>query len=180
MSDPVSEDTENLRVRPATELDAERLLSWRNDPETRAASRSTAEVSPEEHREWLDGVLDDPDRQLLIAEIGSRPVGQVRFDRTRGYRFEISVSLESGLRGRGLGGELIETGCEWLWRRTNATEVEALVRGGNESSLRAFAAVGFRPSGDGGEGFVRLVCPRPEPWAPWDRRRRELAARLTR
>lgn len=155
-----------LRLRQATDADREQLLEWRNEPATRDASRSTELVTPEEHSRWLAGVLADPDRHLLIAELDHRPAGQVRFDRLHAYDYEISVSLDPERRGRQLAAPLIEAGCEWLWTKTNAASVEAGVRVGNERSARAFLAAGFRPLPGEEGGFRRLRLERPEPWAP--------------
>jgi RimJ/RimL family protein N-acetyltransferase len=155
-----------LVLREATPADADRLLEWRNDPATRAASGSTAAVIPDEHRAWLDQLLNDPDRHLWIAELDGRPAGQARFDRVRGYVYEISVSVDSELRGRRIGADLIAAGCELLFQRTNATVVVARVKTRNEASMRAFTAAGFHAVGEDG-GFVRLTAARPDEWAPW-------------
>ena len=168
-----------MRLRAADAGDRDRLLEWRNDPATREASRQTAAVEAGEHEAWLEAVLADADRHLLIAEDGGDPVGQIRFDRDRAYRYEISVGLAPAARGRGLGSDLIEMGCAWLWRSTNATDVEAWVRADNAPSERAFAAAGFRATGDERQGFRLHVLARPEPWAPWSPRLAELEARLS-
>lgn len=157
-----------LVLRAATETDADLLRDWRNEPATRAASRSTGEVTTDEHRSWLQSVLADPDRLLWVAELGARPAGQVRFDRIRGYVYEISVSIDPAMRGGGLGSELIARGCEALYARTNATSVVARVRPENEASLRAFAANGFAPVTEE-QGFAVLAMARPDEWAPWPR-----------
>ena len=84
-----------LRARAATDGDAERLLAWRNDPVTRAASVEPGEVTAEAHRAWLAESLASRDRLLLVVEAAATPVATVRWDR-----------LESRLAGgrRGLGG----------------------------------------------------------------------------
>lgn len=155
-----------LTLRGATEGDRDRLLAWRNDPDTRAASRHTEVVLAEAHSAWLQGVLADPDRQLLIAELDGVAVGQVRFDRVRGYRHEISASLDPAARGKGIGALLIAGACEWLWLATNASVVVAFVRDDNDASSRAFEWAGFRPVEAVEDGFVTLELVRPEPFAP--------------
>ena len=42
-----------LDLREATIQDADLLLEWRNDPETRNASHNTGEVQREDHISWL-------------------------------------------------------------------------------------------------------------------------------
>ncbi|MBW6487332.1 MAG: hypothetical protein K0B01_14400 [Syntrophobacterales bacterium] len=71
---------ETITLRPATIQDADMLLDWRNDPETRKASHSTSEVVTEEHIAWLTKTLGNANRRLLVAEEDGAPVGTVRAD----------------------------------------------------------------------------------------------------
>lgn len=152
-----------LRLRPATSADSDRLLAWRNDPDARAASRSTDPVGAEDHERWLAAVLADPGRDLLIVERGGDPVGQLRFDALGDDAFEISVALAPDVRGAGDGTRAIAAGLTWLWRvRPAARRVVAAVREDNDASLRAFARAGFRDGGTTAEpGFRRFAAERP-------------------
>lgn len=147
-----------MSLRPASEADAERLREWRNDPETRAASRNTGEVGAAEHAAWLAGVLNDPDRQLLICELSGELVGQVRFDRIDQQRYEISVALAPAARGQGLSSPLISLGIKQLRESSPGAEIEAHVREENARSLAAFRRAGFRPSGKEVDGFQVLLA----------------------
>ncbi|MDB5888528.1 MAG: GCN5-like N-acetyltransferase, partial [Rhodocyclales bacterium] len=57
----------DIVLRPATLQDAALLLDWRNDPLTRLSSHSADEIPLDEHLAWLNRILGDPLRQLLIA-----------------------------------------------------------------------------------------------------------------
>jgi RimJ/RimL family protein N-acetyltransferase len=156
--DPTAAEEPELRLRAASEADAERLLEWRNDPEARAASRSTSPVSAEEHAAWFAGVLADPGRLLFVAEAAGEPVGQVRFDGLAEGRYEISVALAPAARGRGLAAPLISLGVARLRQEEPGVAVEAHVREGNARSLAAFRRAGFRPTGEPAEeGFLVLL-----------------------
>jgi UDP-2,4-diacetamido-2,4,6-trideoxy-beta-L-altropyranose hydrolase len=157
-TDPMPADPPDLSLRPASAADGPRLREWRNDPEARAASRGTAEVGAAEHLAWLAALLADPDRMLLICELDGDPVGQVRFDRRRGKRFEISVALAAEARGRGLSPRLISLAIERLRESEPEAEVEAHVRTGNARSLAAFRRAGFRRGGEL-DGFAVLLAP---------------------
>ncbi|MGA7876614.1 MAG: GNAT family N-acetyltransferase [Desulfoferrobacter sp.] len=75
---------ESITLRPATIQDADLLLEWRNDPETRKASHNTAEVQRDEHVSWLSRTLNNPNRRLLVAEEDGAPVGTARADFSEG------------------------------------------------------------------------------------------------
>jgi len=150
-------DTPDLSLRPATEADANLLREWRNDPDTRAASRHTAEVGAEEHSAWLAAVLADPARQLLICEREGEPVGQVRFDPLGEDRHEISIALAPAARDQGLSSHLIALAAEQLRESSPGAEIEAHVRADNTRSLAAFGRAGFRLA-DVVDGFQVLVA----------------------
>lgn len=157
-TDPTPLDAADLSLRPASAADGARLREWRNDPEVRAASRNTAAVGADEHAAWLDAVLADPDRRLLICELAGEPVGQLRFDRRGERRYEISVVLAATVRGRGLAANLISLGVERLRESDPEAEVEAHVREANERSLAAFRRAGFSPTGEvDDDGFLVLL-----------------------
>lgn len=143
--------TAGVELRPARAEDARLLFDWRNDPDTRTASRNRAEVSWDEHTSWLARVLADPAVVLLVAEAEGDPIGQVRFDGMGGDEVEISVSIDPATRGRGVGTSLIVTALSWLRGRDHGGMVVAEVRPDNAPSLAAFARAGFEPAGERGE-----------------------------
>ena len=67
-------ETAGLVARPATLHDARQLWQWRNDPATRAGSRSSAEVAWDDHLGWLTASLTRTDRILLVVEDGGLAV----------------------------------------------------------------------------------------------------------
>lgn len=138
-----------IAARPARRTDATLLLAWRNDPATRAASRSTAEVDQAEHEAWLGRVLADPGRMLLVVEEQGEPVGTVRFDREEPELWEVSVTVAPEARGRGLARQVLAAG-EAAWRREVGTgpAVLASVRPDNTASTRLFRSAGYRPAPD--------------------------------
>jgi RimJ/RimL family protein N-acetyltransferase len=154
-----SDETPDLLLRPASEADVRLLRKWRNDPEVRAASRNIAEVGDEEHAAWLEEVLADPYRHLLICEFDGAAVGQVRFDRRGEGRYEISIVLAAEARGRGLSAHLISAAVEWLRTSFPGSEVEAHVREANARSLSTFRRAGFCRAGEAGDGFLVLLAP---------------------
>jgi spore coat polysaccharide biosynthesis predicted glycosyltransferase SpsG/GNAT superfamily N-acetyltransferase len=149
-----------LVARPATLHDARRLWQWRNDPATRAGSRSSDEVAWEDHLGWLTASLTRTDRILLVVEDGDGPVGTVRWDlvpepegeHTGGDDWEASITVAPQRRGQSLSRPLLRAAEAALSRDT--TEVTrsggvraflAMVHIGNESSMRLFETSAYVP-----------------------------------
>lgn len=141
-------------LRPAAIEDAAMLHRWRNDPATRSVSINTGEISYEGHLRWLDMVLASAGRRLLIAAIGTRAVGAIRFDSLGDGAWEVSLYIDPALHGLGLGKRMLLAGEERIGSEDNsAVEIRATVISENLTSLRMFESAGYR--GEGG----RLVKP---------------------
>lgn len=132
-------------LREASHTDAEILLEWRNDPETRRHARSQGLVGVEEHLEWLTSSLADPDRILLIAEgMDGSAIGTVRFDFLGHDRnFEVSITIAPECRGRQLSASLLKASESWLTQRHGACIYRAFIMLDNPASIRLFERSGY-------------------------------------
>ena len=169
-----SRDGAAVRARPAVLTDAETLWVWRNDPATRANSRSSEEVPWERHLAWLESSLTRDDRLLLVADDDRGPVGTVRWDHEGGDE-EVSITVAPERRGQGLAGPLLAAGERALatWtRRRNAPEGQEGTRPGctaylaavhvsNAASRRLFLSSGYPPELPPDDaGFARYLAGR--------------------
>lgn len=128
-----------LRLRPAVLADAELLLAWRNDAQTRAASHHSEPIALDAHLQWLRRSLATPERTLLIAMLGEEPAGTVRIDR-EGAVSHLSWTVAPAMRGRGLGRRMVALAVQGI-----AGPLRAEVRAGNTASMRIAEAAGMRP-----------------------------------
>jgi RimJ/RimL family protein N-acetyltransferase len=131
-----------MNLRAADEFDAELLLIWRNDPQTRRMSIETAEIDREAHFKWLRASLKNPGRRLFIGEVERVPVGQVRLDEIEDGVWEISIALAPEARGKRLSLPLLLAGVSEA-RMLGARRVEAVLRPENAVSERLFRSAGF-------------------------------------
>jgi RimJ/RimL family protein N-acetyltransferase len=184
-SDPESSTTDSLEVerskrlvaRAATLRDARLLWEWRNDPVTRASSRSSGELPWEDHLQWVTASLSRTDRRLLIVEgpggtDGSVvAVGTVRWD-LEGERgpagdWEVSITVAPDLRGQSLARSVLgaaELALTEMARsdvarssRTAVTAYLAVVHVDNQASLRLFETSGYLPDlPPDSRGFMRF------------------------
>jgi UDP-2,4-diacetamido-2,4,6-trideoxy-beta-L-altropyranose hydrolase len=134
---------EMIVFRPATENDAALLLSWRNDPDTRAASRSMESIEPACHIDWLRSKLSSPVTQILIAEDGGKPVGTVRVD-FRGEYSELSWTVSPLARGNGVGTQMLVRAA----RAIPVRPLRAEIKPGNTASVRMAEKCGFSLLGE--------------------------------
>jgi RimJ/RimL family protein N-acetyltransferase len=130
---------EMIVFRPATENDAALLLSWRNDPDTQAASRSTKAIEPVSHIDWLRLKLSSPATQILIAEDDGKPVGTVRVD-FRGAYSELSWTVSPRERGNGVGTRMLAQAVRAILVRPLRAEIKSA----NTASVRMAEKCGFR------------------------------------
>ena len=123
-------------LRPATADDAMDVWRWRNDPLTRAMSRTQDEIDPASHVAWFERALHDEDRTLLIGEADGEKVGMVRIDRAE--ETEVSINVNPAHRSRGYGYALLSQALALA-----SGDVVAEIREDNLASQRLFERVGF-------------------------------------
>lgn len=131
-----------VTLRPATSDDAAQLLVWRNDPTTRAMSITDGEVSPSDHAAWLGKTLGSADRKLFVAESGGQAIGQIRLDRAAGATWEISITVAPNARGKGFSPAMLRA-AETPAKELGGKRLVAVIKKGNESSVRAFKGAGY-------------------------------------
>ncbi|TPW77246.1 bifunctional UDP-2,4-diacetamido-2,4,6-trideoxy-beta-L-altropyranose hydrolase/GNAT family N-acetyltransferase [Schumannella soli] len=150
----IADAPDRISVRPAVAGDAGRLLDWRNDPVSRAMSRTAGELAWNDHRAWVHRALRDPDRSLLIAELGRQAIGTLRFDRLDDIRYEVSIALAPSARGRGFASAALEAAIATL---PSGSEIIAEVDQRNAASRALFAKARFVDAGEASTpGFIRL------------------------
>lgn len=132
-----------ISIRVAEQRDAVALHSWRNHPAIRAVSNNCDEIAWADHCRWLDRVLADPQRHLLIGEVEGQPVGVVRFD-VQADEAEVSIYKVPDAALPCRGADLLRCAQGWLVaQHPEVTGVHAHVKGGNMPSNGLFKAAGY-------------------------------------
>jgi RimJ/RimL family protein N-acetyltransferase len=139
---------QTVSLRRARIADSERLLDWRNDPETRRWYIQPDRVPRRHHQAWLARKLADRNCRIYIAESRSAAVGQLRLERA-GRAAEVSLSVDGAARGRGMGALMLRRAVTAARREFHATRLVAYVRPENVASAIAFLKAGYR--------FTKLV-----------------------
>ncbi|WP_376797504.1 UDP-2,4-diacetamido-2,4,6-trideoxy-beta-L-altropyranose hydrolase [Thermogemmatispora sp.] len=138
---------ERLRLREVEEGDCKLLWEWANDPEVRAASFSQRNIPWDEHVEWFQRKISDPNYLMYIGvDKDDSSIGLVRFS-IRKKVAEISVAVDKSKRGLGYGSSLIKSAVEKACQHKEIDVVRAYIKPSNLGSIRAFEKAGFRKIG---------------------------------
>jgi UDP-2,4-diacetamido-2,4,6-trideoxy-beta-L-altropyranose hydrolase len=135
---------DGMTIRRTTEADARLLHVWRNHSTTRSMSLNSGEISLAHHVEWLKAALADAQRVLLMAQIGNRPIGTIRFDLIKRDVWRVSLFLDPDLHMLGLGKHMLELGEQALKAQIESDFViQAEVIPGNAVSANMFVRGGY-------------------------------------
>lgn len=135
--------TNDYILRPASKLDEDDLLSWRNQPDVRAWSRSQDLITPQQHSNWLSDTLASPHQYLFIGYRENSAVGVVRLDENFDSG-EISIYLTPLGHGKSNGTGLLRALESWIIQHMrHIKKLTALVLDENIRSHSLFQKNGF-------------------------------------
>ena len=152
-----------LRIRAATAADAEVLWRWANDTVVRGNSLSPKAIPWLVHLDWLTRKLASPDTRIYLLEDGTKPVGQIRYDR-EGEVAMIDVSIAVTERGNAYATRLLSKTMGRTWQELGVARLVARVRPSNTASARLFISGGFQETGRVWQEGV--ICRQFECWRP--------------
>ena len=92
-----------FKLRGVIVSDWDFLLEWRNDNITRQNSFNSEVISTNAHKEYINNILINSDRNLYILEYNEIPVGTLREDRIEKEIFELSYTISPMYRGKKIG-----------------------------------------------------------------------------
>ena len=134
-----------VRLRRAVEADKQILFEWVNEPKVREMSFTKVEISWETHCDWFEKRVNNEDCLLFIAhDKNDECVGQVRFEIDQDFA-EVSISVSSKFRGRGLSRAILAQGMARAKRQKKIKRINAFIQPGNKPSIQLFRGEGFTP-----------------------------------
>ena len=136
-----------LGLRRASLEDAELLWEWANDPFVRSNSFNSGAIAVGNHMDWYKEKLATNNTVIYIVEMNKIPVAQIRYDCGEKGCADISFSVASGYRGKGLGERTLLLSAKRACRELGVKRLKGAVLGHNEASKRTFVKAGFRRIG---------------------------------
>ena len=103
---PEKKEKSSCYLRKVAPEDVDILFEWVNDWDVRQNSFDTHEISYDEHVEWFDRMMRNPNQAQYILMIDDKPSGQIRVA-VEGECAEISYSIPKNTRGLGYGSMII-------------------------------------------------------------------------
>ena len=131
-----------LSLRSAKRNDCKLLWRWANDPEVRRNAYDSEAIPWKDHIEWFERKMSSSSSAIYIAEVGSEPIGQIRFD-IDGSVAVVDASVAKAKRGKGYGTTLIRRGTQRFLERSKVERVDAYVKTENVASRNAFKKAGY-------------------------------------
>jgi len=132
-----------LTIRLAGPEDVEDVYLLSNDPVVRAVSLSTDAIPYENHVKWYTARLADTATLFLLVHDAQNLVSQVRFFRESVDCAEISISIASAYRGRGLGSEIMHMAIRFVRDFWQIRRILAMVKTDNAASNSFFLKCGY-------------------------------------
>jgi RimJ/RimL family protein N-acetyltransferase len=146
---------EEFVIRTAQPDDAETLLEYVRGvveetdffiPESDELPRTV-----EEERTWIQDHLSHPGKILLLAEMHSGIVGNVRFEsgqyRRTAHRGNLSMAVVKQWRGRGVGTSLLQAALDWAELISRVEKVCLEVFATNSAAIGLYNKLGFVEEG---------------------------------
>ncbi len=132
--------------RTAILADADVLFSWRNNPNVRAFSLNTEEISFEVHLKWFSERLERVDLEPFLVFVSNQGLlGMSRLDSISHSidEFEISILIDPGRQKLGFGAMILASTCEIFFNQYPQKTILAKVHSQNLASQRLFQRANF-------------------------------------
>jgi RimJ/RimL family protein N-acetyltransferase len=119
------------------------LLTLQHKPETRRYFLNPEIPTSEEHRRFMQRMLNEPDTLLAIAECDGAAVGMGRLDgpvkEETVPHYRVSIAIDPDKQGQGIGLAVLSL----LRRLAPGASLDAIVLPQNEASIRLFRRAGY-------------------------------------
>lgn len=136
----------NLKLRKALFSDLELFFSWVNESSVRENALKRTEIQLDDHIVWFNKAIEE--KILLVLEINSVPIGQIRFEFDNDGSLILDYSIDVSYRGKGFGRKIIAMGIDFLLNSRWEGVLKAYVKPENSASNNVFSKLKFPFKGE--------------------------------
>lgn len=152
------------RVRPMTQEDLERVLTWRNHEDVRRYMYTQHEISLAEHTRWFERASQDSSRHLLVFECNAMPLGFINL-----HQIAPGGVAEWGFytapdATKGTGRQLGQAAMHYAFTHVGLHKLCGQALAYNERSIKFHSNLGFQQEGIlrdqhfDGQNYHDVVC----------------------
>lgn len=98
----------SIYLRTANEKDIQLLFEWANDSSVRSNSFNSNPIAFEEHKQWFNKTINNPNIFLYILCSDEENIGQIRLDKNDDGSAIVNYSISKPYRGMGYGQIIIQ------------------------------------------------------------------------
>ena len=138
----MSDSSNHLSLRKVIKADEVLLYNWANDPDVRKWSFKNKSISLNEHKNWFENKLNDPNVLIWIFEKHHSPIGMVRLEK-KDNEVLLNYLIASESRGKGLASEMLIMAMNELKNYWHNIYVIAYTLSRNIPSIKSLEKAGF-------------------------------------
>jgi RimJ/RimL family protein N-acetyltransferase len=132
----------NLSLRTANAQDMQIYFDWANESSVRKNSLTNNQIDWKTHESWFLTRLKDKDSRLYVAQISTKRVGQIRFEKGPDEYWLIGLSVDQGYRGMGLASIMISKALDKMYAE-GCSRFRARIKESNSASWKTFEKLNF-------------------------------------
>lgn len=136
-----SKFNKSVKFRKLKQSDLDLTFQWTNETVARENSFFSEKISIDEHKNWFNRKISDPNLLYFVIENLDEPIGLLRFDDINDY-FTIGITVASKYRRKGFGKIILENGIK-LFSHISKKPIYAFIMPENIPSIKAFESSGF-------------------------------------
>lgn len=131
-----------VKLRKVKSVDSRFLWKLRNQASVRKESFTSKQIKWSDHQAWFEKMLSNAESQIWIILKSNAPVGQIRFDQSKGKSLA-HISIIKKECGKGIGSQALAKAVNRQFKKKTAS-VTAYIKRSNPGSLRCFEKSGFK------------------------------------
>lgn len=133
-----------LTFRFATIEDAKIIFDLSNDSSVRANSFNKESLVMENHVAWLKSKIDDFENIIMLFFKENDFVGQIKFNKINLTQANMSISVASNYRGKGLSNEMYDSSLEFMFEtRKDIESLVGFILPDNIANIKAATKAGY-------------------------------------